>query len=332
MRTSLRRIALVAAAITAATIVSTPAEAAFPDQGNRILYARLPGGAPATFARGSGAVDLFSIKNNGDARRRVTRSANVAELGGHTSPDGDEIVYWGVSEAGGYRVYVANADGSQRAPLTSNPVSMNPNWSRNGRQIVYVKSSGAATLGPIDSLVPGRRGMANTELMVMDADGTGKHSILSTDLYGPGWSPTDNLIAFTAPTKGGYGIWHVRPNGDGLSPVLDIPGTAVFADWSPDGRRMLYQFQEPIETAPQGPIVAVEIWTVRKNGSDPQLVADDAAEITFLPRFSDDGDRVIYVKNKDGNPELYSTRSDGSGGKSRLTETTATEWLDRLLA
>jgi Tol biopolymer transport system component len=114
--------------------------------------------------------------------------------------------------------------------------------------------------------------------------------------------------------------------------VLDIPGTAVFADWSPDGKRMLYQTQEPTKTGPQGPLEPVEIWTVRKNGNDPQLLEDDAAELTLLPRYSNDGERVVYVKLNKGNEELYSIKADGSGGKKRLTETAAVEWLERLLA
>jgi Tol biopolymer transport system component len=328
MRTLFRRAAIAVAVTIPVVAVTAPAWAAFPDQGRRVLYVRVPQTATPSIVRGGSGPDLFSIRGNGDARERVTDSPMVDELGGYYSPNGNRIVYMGVSGQG-YRVYTAQADGTHRNALTDNPVSLTPNWSRNGSRIVYVKYTGVtrpASLGLDDPFGGNRRG-SNGHLMIMDADGTGKHSILNGQVYAPGWSPTDNVIAFTAPTKGGFGIWHVQPNGDGLTPVVDGPGTELFADWSPNGRRMLYVS----EASTTGPAPSTQIWTVRANGTDPQLVATDSASVNLLPRYSNDGERVFYVKDNGGNLELYSVRSDGSGGKLRLTHSAATEFLTLIL-
>lgn len=334
MRISTRRLAIAAAVTATAVIVTSPAWAAFPDQGKRILYVRQPvttTAPPGTPLRGAGApYDMFSIKPNGDDRSRVTDSGKVNEYGGYYSPDGERIVYWGQT-LGGYQVFSANAEGGRRQILTNNPVSVNPNWSRNGSRIVYVKYTGATTTlqlgGP---LAPGHRGIGSANLMIMNADGTGKHSILSGQVYGPGWSPTAPEIAFSGPVKGGIAIYLVSPDGGTPDYLCCKGGTAVFADWSPDGRRLLFLYVPP--APPVGPSTGIQLVTIRRNGTGLVPVTDDSYEST-LPRYSNDGERVIYAKDSgDGTLDIYSIRSDGTGGRKRLTETPGYhEWLNYLI-
>ena len=205
MNTVFRRLMVTAAIAATIAVVTSPAWASFPDQGNRILYGRQKSTSTmAPAARGISQSELFSIRTNGDDRRRVTDTARLAELGGAYSPDGDHIVY-AARVADGTGVFRADADGSHRDRLTMNPVSSAPNWSRTGRQIVYVKAPNLTAArgfaGPI-----GRRGSPDSDLMVMDADGTGKHSIYFGQVYAPGWSPTDPEIAFTTSAGGPVGV------------------------------------------------------------------------------------------------------------------------------
>ena len=331
MRTSLRRFALAVAVIATAAIVTSPAWAAFPNQGKRILYARQPvsTSTPPTALLGTATSNLFSIRNNGEDRRRVTDSVKAFEYGGYHSPDGTRIVYW-AQTPDGYQVWRANADGVAREALTSNPVSVNPNWSRNGNKIVYVKYSGpAASLQLGGPLAQEPHVGGGADLMIMNADGTGKHSILAGTVYSPGWSPTAPEIAYSGPSGPGLGLFLISPEGGEPQIVCcKAGGTALFADWSPDGRRLLFVYLPPAA----GPGAGVQLLTVRRNSTDVVPVTNDSYNIT-IPRFSDDGERVIYAKDVGGGLlDLYSINSDGSGGKKRLTDTPAlSEWLNYVI-
>ena len=55
----------------------------------------------------------------------------------------------------------------------------------------------------------------------------------------PDWSPDRSMIAFT---RGGSDIWIVAPDGSDEDNLTDDQSGAV-ADWSRDGRRIVYQRQ-----------------------------------------------------------------------------------------
>jgi Tol biopolymer transport system component len=316
MRTWLRRAALAAATLTAVASLTVPARAEFPDQGNRILYVR---GrlVETTPTRGTEfeVADLFSMKNNGTDARRVADTPSTIEFGGSYSPNGEDIVFWGVKNGDRIQVFRSDADGTHRSTLTTNQTSVMPNWSKNGKQIVYVKYAApmrGSRSGPA-------RGVANSDLMVMDADGGGKHSILSgLDIASPGWSPTRAEIAFSMQTKAGGQIFLIPPGGGTPELVCCDTGTALFLDWSPDGERLLFQFEASAPPRRGGPIVQVK--SIRRNGTDEIDITDRSFYLT-LPRFSHDGNRVVYTREGGGTFDLYRTRSDGTGGTKRLSDT-----------
>ena len=328
MHFSWRRLAFVAAAALTVAVVTAPAWAAFPDQGNRILYVRALETKATMAPRGiDGDFDQFSIRNDGGDRDRVTDTAALVEYGGYYSPDGEQIVYWGQIHDE-YRIYRADADGSHRRALTSNPVSMHPNWSKNGRKIVYARYSGAARAEPVSPFDPEarRRRGGGGALVVMDADGGGKDPIFEGSVLAPGWSPTRPEIAFSASGKSGYQTYLIPASGGAATPFCCKGGNAVFADWSPDGRRLLLLYQPPVAGPP-----VFQVISVRRNGTDPIPITDDSYYLT-VPRFSDDGDRVIFSRPAGESLDLYSTRADGSGGLRPLTQTSRyLEFLNLLL-
>ena len=87
-----RRSLLVTAAVTAAITVSVvPASASFPDQGPRVLFARakMPPARTLSPLRGIGALDLFTMKPNGDDQVRVVKTDalwSTAATGPPTAP------------------------------------------------------------------------------------------------------------------------------------------------------------------------------------------------------------------------------------------------------
>jgi Tol biopolymer transport system component len=307
------------AALTTTLALVSPARAEFPDQGNRILFVRGKLNAPmARTARGSEfeVADLFSMKNNGKDVRRVTETPSTTEFGGWYSPDGEEIVFWGL-KGERLRVFRADADGRHVTALTSNQTSVMPNWSKNGKQIVYVKYPPLKTR----SLWQGgaARGVANSDLMIMDADGSGKHSILAGDsIASPGWSPTRAEIAFSMETPDGGKIFLIPPDGGEPQLVCCETGDALFLDWSPDGRRLLFLAGDPDPIRRGAPVT--QVMSIRRNGSDLVEITDRSFFPT-LPRFADDAERVVYTREDGETFDLIRTRSDGAGGTKRLTDT-----------
>ena len=181
-----RRSILVTAVVAATIAVSVlPASASFPDQGPRVLFARakMPPARTLSPSRGIGALDLFTMKPNGDDQVRVVKTDALLEYGGHWSPNGARIVVRRLKGKGNLDIYTAMADGTKRKQLTTTATNYSPNWSKNGKQIVWTRLGGtgagrrlsAATLRGIDG-----------NLMVMNADGTDKHSIFTGLATGAG--------------------------------------------------------------------------------------------------------------------------------------------------
>jgi Tol biopolymer transport system component len=257
------------------------------------------------------------MKNNGKDVRRVTETPSTTEFGGWYSPDGEEIVFWGL-KGERRRVFRADADGRHVTALTSNQTSAWPKWSKNGKQIVYVKDPPVK----VRSVWQGggaARGIGDSQLMIMDADGSGKHSILTgNSIATPGWSPTRGEIAFSMQTPDGGKIFLISPEGGEPEEVCCETGDALFLDWSPDGRRLLFLFGESDPTRRGAP--ATEVVSIRRNGSDPVEITDRSAFPT-LPRFADDAERVVYTREDGEAFDLFRTRSDGTGGTKRLTDT-----------
>lgn len=305
------------AALTTTLALVSPARAEFPDQGNRILFVRARLNAPMA-ARGSEFefADLFSMKNNGKDVRRVAETPSTTEFGGWYSPNGGEVVFWGL-KGERVRVFRADADGKHVTALTSNQTSVMPNWSKNGKQIVYVKYPPLKTRSVWQG--GAARGLADSDLMIMDVDGSEKHSILAGDsIVSPGWSPTRAEIAFSMQTEDGGKIFLIPPGGGTPEPVCCETGDALFLDWSPDGRRLLFLFGETDPARRGAP--ATEVMSIRRNGSELVEITDRSFFPT-LPRFADDARRVVYTRTGGETFDLFRTRSDGTGGTKRLTDT-----------
>src|SRR5437763_38860 len=60
----------------------------------------------------------------------------------------------------------------------------------------------------------------------------------------------NGLIAFNAVTGGQNQIYTVRPNGHDLRQITHVDGDAAFADWSPDGSKIVFE----LDTADRGTV------------------------------------------------------------------------------
>jgi Tol biopolymer transport system component len=310
----MKRILILCAVLATTALITAPAWASFPGQGNRVLIAR---------SVKSGSLDLYTMKQNGKSQQRLARTGGVLEYGGHLSPDGSRIVYMG-SSAAGTQIYAANADGSQRKRLTSTKSNYSPNWSRNGGKIVFVRTATALRPAP-DAPAP-FRGVTSAALTVMNANGTGRHTVLDGSVYGPGWSPTSNRIAYSRTWgPGAIDVFTIKADGTDERQVTDGGATVLFADWSPDGRRLAIMVPAFAPRAPRGGIATATLFTIKPNGNGATPVVNNVV-ILSPPQYTADGTRLLFVRDKPSSLEIYSIRTNGTGLK-RLTNNTHADLL-----
>ena len=103
--------------------------------------------------------------------------------------------------------------------------------------------------------------------------------------------------------------------------IDDLITTVRVADpqVSADGKRILYtRTTTTLDTGRRNS----DIWFVLADGSAParQLVGGDRSENTA--RFTPDGKRVVFISNRDGEPQIYVADADGRDPK-QLTKLAA---------
>jgi len=95
----------------------------------------------------------------------------------------------------------------------------------------------------------------------------------------------NGLIAFQYQTNAGRQIFTVRPNGRDLRQITFLSGEAIAADWSPDGRLIVFEHDPPNECA--------NVAIMNGDGSglvefgDPTVCQED-------PSFTPDGSRIVF--------------------------------------
>jgi TolB protein len=131
---------------------------------------------------------------------------------------------------GNYEIYSVNPDGSGLTRLTNDPsADLRPAWSPDGQRILFNR---------------------NSEVWIMNADGSGQQQLTTAGGSNPAWYPDGNSFAYV------YGGIH-RRSLDGSSDVLISPGATycdippdspgqcdynISVDVSPDGSAFIYQY------------------------------------------------------------------------------------------
>ena len=115
-------------------------------------------------------------------------------------------------------------------------------------------------------------------------------ALSSTNDSSPAWSPTGDLIAFTrqykssAAATGGYTpfgpqIWISTPDGRNMKALTNQPEFSYGGlAWSPDGESIV-----AVRNNLQQPNPRPEIWLVQREGSEQQLLAENATIPEWLP-------------------------------------------------
>ncbi|MBC8646332.1 MAG: serine/threonine-protein kinase, partial [Thermoanaerobaculia bacterium] len=134
-----------------------------------------------------------------------------------------------------------------------------------------------------------------------------------SDDFGPLWSHDDSRVVFSSARKSPGDIYQRDSAGTAKEePLLSSNAFEMALDWSPDGRVLLFQVDDP-RTKNQ-----MDLWTYSAaDGKATPFLQSAFNEI--LGRFSPDGRWIAYVSNESGKEEVYVVPFPGPGGKWQIS-------------
>jgi serine/threonine protein kinase len=131
--------------------------------------------------------------------------------------------------------------------------------------------------------------------------------------FAPVWSPDDSRIVFSASRKNPADLYQKNSAGAGNEePLLASITFKVPLDWSPDGRVLLFQENDPRTRN----IWDLWLYSTADRKATPFL-RTPFNEV--LGRFSPDGRWIAYASNESGREEVYVVPFPGPGGKWQIS-------------
>ena len=163
----------------------------------------------------------------------------------------------------------------------------------------------------------------NAEIYVMLADGAqpSRRTEHPADDVRPAW-PDRDTIAWLSSRSGRPQLFLMGSDGQDPHPLRAAEGSEIDLDhaWSPDGSRVAIT----IQTGPSE--LCIDIWT--RDGA--RVARIDGPGVDEQPSWSPDGASLAFTSSREGNPDIYVVRADGTDIE-RLTHDKAPEWLPRWL-
>jgi Tol biopolymer transport system component len=165
-----------------------------------------------------------------------------------------------------------------------------PSWSPDTNRIAFTFGSDS------DASKPWR-------IVVMNADGTGRHDLAGFSGKYPTWGP-GGLIAFRR-VYAAEGLYVV--SGDGGTPrMVANVGNDTAPAWSPDGGRLAFMADKDSNGN-------WEIYTVNADGSGLRNLTNAPGVMDLTPTWLPDGKHIAYRSNKGGVWGIWVMNDDGAG-------------------
>jgi Tol biopolymer transport system component len=114
----------------------------------------------------------------------------------------------------------------------------------------------------------------------------------------PVWSPDGNLLAFVSERKGVADLYRKHVSGVGGDELLwESPYNKNVDDWSPDGRFLLYNEEDPVTLR--------NLWVLPLDGDRKRTVFLKTNSEEHRGQFSPNGRFVAYVSNEPGQHQIF---------------------------
>jgi eukaryotic-like serine/threonine-protein kinase len=146
--------------------------------------------------------------------------------------------------------------------------------------------------------------------------------------FAPVWSPDGSRIIFNSNQKGHYDLY-VKPANLSQSeqPILVNDSEKEPADWSRDGKFLLYVNSRIPGDVTSGPVDLGDLWALPLNGEGkPFLFLSGSGAPIGHARFSPDGRRIAYESNASGSSQIYITSFPDHRGIWQVSTETLPVW------
>ena len=238
--------------------------------------------------------------------------AGKLALSGDPVPIVDEkLSYW---EPKNYVAYAASDNGTIVYLPNFNPKTVLRWYDRSGRPLETIGDGGYIWTprlshdGKKIAFIRSESSTSQRDLWIYDVDSgrANRASFKGEAINTPEWSPDGTQIAFLCEPNSVFtqNICIKQLQGGGEVRLLyPSPNWAATANWSPDGKTILF--------GEQSPQTGNDLWTIDVNGGKPHLFLQTAFEENEA-RYSPDGRWIVYISNETGRNEVYVRPANGS--------------------
>ncbi|HET9387294.1 MAG TPA: protein kinase, partial [Gemmatimonadales bacterium] len=171
----------------------------------------------------------------------------------------------------------------------------NPELSPNGRQVAASRTV-----------------ETNSDVFLMDGARRTRRTFDAANERYPVWSPDGGWLAFASERKGVADLYRKRVSGGGDEQLLESPYAKNVDDWSPDGRFLLYNEEDPVTLR--------DLWVLPLDGDRKPFVFLKTNSQEHRGQFSPpDGRFVAYVSNEPGQHEIFVGPFPASDNQSQIS-------------
>lgn len=236
-----------------------------------------PDGRVVYSSQAGGGWDIWVMNADGSNQQQLTADAGV-NAHPSVSPDGRRIVF-ASNRAGTFNVWRMDIDGGNPVRLTSGGGEKFPQWSADGRWVVY------NSVSPDESLY---------SLWKIPAEGGEPVRLTDKDSERPSVSPDGTRVASfrrEASAAGGYSVVVTPFDGGPDERAFAVPQDVVplpFVRWSPDGQTLTY-------TANRDGIP--NVWAQPLAGGPAKQITDFKSEGRLRFDWSRDGKQLVFSRH-----------------------------------
>jgi dipeptidyl aminopeptidase/acylaminoacyl peptidase len=205
------------------------------------------------------------------------------------SPDGRQLALQ-TDRDGDWEIYTVEVETGRQTNITQNAASdMYPNWTPDGDVVHFSTRSGQAALWTTNPTSLDATGITDNDDCVPD--------------YHPGWSPTNEYLAYRADCAGSGDIWRLDfDDNQRANLTAGSPATDRYPAVSPDGNMVLFVSDRDGNE---------EIYVMDADGTNVRNLTNNNAR-DKQASWSPFGQYIIFISNRTGNDALWIMEPNGS--------------------